>query len=163
MNRIEEIPVPVAGKDIDKDLRKQYLDQWKELFQAIDKNIYVFTQEDEGFEKLHHQWIGRRDFDSTMRRYVVLIIILQNNKDIIQEYIIGLTHNRMFSNIQIEEDIRLIREQEMDVSLLPKTFSWEEVYVDLCEQVHKERKQIFPPIWWKILEALFFKKKKKYT
>ncbi len=142
---MEKIPKPVKPFNHSEDLRKKYLNEWKELFKSIHSEIEVYHYYDNGFRKILYdsKLFNNVKFDGGLYEDIRMIILIPQ-KDSHYFYIIGLSYNRMFSEREVLQDTYYWNEVGYD-TCEPKLFTWEKIYLEFCEISEELKKEIPEP------------------
>jgi hypothetical protein len=129
-----KIPKPPKQINIPPDTRRKHLLEWKRLFERISPDIKVFIsveeRHDEEFIEFWERRVGYlQGIDSSDAKIFVCL-----PKETEESYLVGWPYNRMFSDIEIQEDEVVQADNEMEVSYEPRTKPWEYWYSKICKQ-----------------------------
>ncbi len=138
----KEIPKPVKKLAYKKDLRKEYLNGWKKLFESIHEDIKValYTQSD--FENILRETLGDVNFPGYYFDDARIVVILPGELNL--KYLVGLTGNLMFSHAEVLADPLIGENYNYDCE--PEKSSWQKFYFDLCKISEENKGEIpLPP------------------
>ncbi len=123
MGKKHTIPVPPAPIPLpDEDSRKEALNAWKKLFEDVDSSIQVLHEYDQGFSKAVEEalrYLHVRHFYGK----VSILVKLDLEKTGV-ECLFGGPYDRMFSNEDVEEDLRNIAANNLPDNIEPVTKSF---------------------------------------
>ncbi|OGI77385.1 hypothetical protein A3C57_02040 [Candidatus Nomurabacteria bacterium RIFCSPHIGHO2_02_FULL_33_12] len=143
----KNIPKPVKSIKSGPDKRKEFLLKWKHLFEEIRPDIKVFIKGDHDFSVIMENLDNNVTFDTG--GYIedsVLYVELPTEIKIELGYLVGMTHNRMFSEKDVEIDLALIERQGLPCDCQPKTKTWGRYYKELVKLVNFLHKEILKPV-----------------
>jgi len=138
---MDKIPKPVKSFNHSEDLRRKYLNEWKELFKSVHPKIEVYHYYDNEFNDfmLDYNNFDNVNFEGLSYKNPKILIFLP--KELQLSYIIGLPYNMMFSKREVIGD-SFYWENEGSYPCEPELFSWEKIYLDLCEISEELKKEI---------------------
>ena len=143
---MNKIPKPVKPFNHSEDLRKKYLNEWKDLFKSIHLEIKVYHYYDDEFKKILYELaiFGDVKFSGSLYDDIRIIILIpqESSPDL---YIIGLSDNRMFSEREVLQDTYYWTEVGYD-TCNPKLLTWEKIYLEFCEISEELKKEIPNPV-----------------
>ncbi len=142
----KKIPKPVKSFNHSEDLRKKYLNEWKDLFKSIHPEIEVYHFYDDEFNdffKNSGHFDDDIDFGGLLYKETKILVVVPEELEL--SYIIGLSCNRMFSKREVLGD-SFYWQEDGQFPCEPELFSWEKIYLDLCEISEELKKEIPEPI-----------------
>lgn len=142
------IPKPPKQKTISLDKRMEYLIEWKRLFESISEDIKVVIRD----QKVEHDRDFNKNCDKILKRFGHIYFLGINSShfeiaiEIPEGYLMGYSHNHMFSNEDVDADTSFQADEEMEgVAYEPVTQSWREWYEVLCKRQEVLHESIPPP------------------
>lgn len=136
-----DIPKPVKKEVLEKDLRLQYLQEWKSLFEEIGEGIQVTLYNESTFKDVLDALYGNIEFEYSYYSDARIVVTLPSTYGF--SYLICMTNDEMFSESEVLSD-KLIHE-DPPYPCEPKTKKWSEFYATLCTFEKISRKEIQPP------------------
>ncbi|MEI6022481.1 MAG: hypothetical protein WCQ32_01405 [bacterium] len=138
------VPRPVRGKNVSVDPTEKYLCEWKKLFESIHPEIKVFLKnKGDNCSELLDGVIGSVQLESYFN-YPEIFVSLPSECGM--HFLAGLPYNKMFSDVEIAQDIAYFEQDGNMFDCEPKTKPWEYFYYSVHEFFEQYKKRIpFPP------------------
>ncbi len=127
------VPKPPKKIEVAEDTRRINRQKWKELFEAINPEIKALVNNDQGtahglYEAFRKTVGYLRGINSSDAEILILLPGLS------ERYLVGWSHDHMFSNLEIQADEAIQADNDMeDVAYEPETKPWKHWYQVICE------------------------------
>ena len=145
------IPKPENKRNLKPDLSLEYLTSWKKLFEEIDPKIRVYiykgdhSEEDSVFKEVYERNVkNEASYWSSQFFNPRIFIQFQPRNGFRYDYLAGFENDFMFSNEELDTDIRAIHEHGIQ-ECCPDTKKWAKFYKIICMDTERVRKKIPKP------------------
>lgn len=137
------IPKPIEKKEGSEDHTKEYLDKWKELFEALHPEIKVYLKYKGGhcsnkLNERNSQVVFASDYYDPE-------IFIDLPYECGMLYLAGLNWDRMFSDVQVSNDGAYFDQDNNQFDCESKTETWEHFYDEIHKVIEENKKRIPVP------------------
>jgi hypothetical protein len=135
------VPEPVKEEKIEEDKHLEYLNEWKRLFGAINKEIRVTLYTEKNFREVLESKYGDIEFSHYCYSSARIVVDLPDKFKL--KYLVGMTSDEMFSHDGVLADPLIHAENPYPCE--PRTEKWSCFYYTLCTIERTAREEIPQP------------------